>query len=667
MRNYPRASVLACDPALCLSLALGLFPALSSLQAQTGTPHIGYIYPAGGRQGTTFQVKVGGQFLDGVTNACFSIPGLQATILNYVKPLTPKQLNALRDQLRGLQQKRQGTFGSNPEGSARGTGTNSATRTWTPEDQKLFAEIRRKLANFQRRPLNPAIAEVATLQVTVSADAEPGQYELRLRAARGLSNPLVFCVGQLPEFRKPETVEPAGPFPRAVFRNSNEQKAVAPTEITITVPAILNGQILQGGMDRVRFRARQGQRLVMAVSARQLVPYLADAVPGWFQPAIALYDTRGKELAFAADYRFHPDPVVFAVIPRDGEYLLEIHDAIYRGREDFIYRLTIGELPFVTGIFPLGGQAGGQTPLELKGFNLPLTTFARVNVEKGPGIYPLIITNGVRPINSASFAVDTLPESSEQEPNDCQTNAQSVSLPVIVNGRIDQPGDWDVFAFRGQAGESVVAEVYARRLDSPLDSVLKLTDSAGRQLAFNDDHEDKGCGLNTHHADSYLSLTLPQTGTYYLHLGDAQHQGGPEYAYRLRLSSLRPDFELRVVPSSINVARGANASLTVYALRKDGFTNEITLALNDAPNGFALEGAKIPANEDQAKVSLRVPFRSPAEPASITLEGRALTQGHLVTHSAVPADDLMEAFAYRHLVPAKELKVDVIANRRLTR
>ena len=39
---------------------------------------------------------------------------------------------------------------------------------------------------------------------------------------------------------------------------------------------------------------------------------------------------------------------------------MEIKDALYRGREDFVYRITIGELPFVTGIFPLGGRAGAQ-------------------------------------------------------------------------------------------------------------------------------------------------------------------------------------------------------------------------------------------------------------------------------------------------------------------
>ena len=47
-------------------------------------------------------------------------------------------------------------------------------------------------------------------------------------------------------------------------------------------------------------------------------------------------------------------------MPADGEYIVEIKDAIYRGREDFVYRVAIGEFPFVTGVFPLGGPAGEQ-------------------------------------------------------------------------------------------------------------------------------------------------------------------------------------------------------------------------------------------------------------------------------------------------------------------
>ena len=105
-----------------------------------------------------------------------------------------------------------------------------------------------------------------------------------------------------------------------------------------------------------------------------MIPYLADAVPGWFQAALSLYDAQGHELAYADHYRFHPDPVLFYEVPADGEYVLQIRDSIYRGREDFVYRITVGELPFVTGIFPLGGPAGAQTTVELTGWNLPAAT-----------------------------------------------------------------------------------------------------------------------------------------------------------------------------------------------------------------------------------------------------------------------------------------------------
>ena len=50
--------------------------------------------------------------------------------------------------------------------------------------------------------------------------------------------------------------------------------------------------------------------------------------------------------------------MLYYEIPEDGEYVVEIKDSIYRGREDFVYRITLGELPFVTSIFPLGGPAG---------------------------------------------------------------------------------------------------------------------------------------------------------------------------------------------------------------------------------------------------------------------------------------------------------------------
>lgn len=608
---------------------------------------MGYVYPAGGKQGTTFQVVVGGQVLLGATNVYVSGGGVQAAVLEYIRPLTQKEFMDLKEKLKDLQEKRVAALKTNKKRAA------APAKTWTDADEKEFAEIKKKLLNPPIKFGNPAIAETVTLRVTMAADAEPGPREIRLGTLQGLSNPLAFCVGQLPEFsQKPGKALQATKF------NREPGASPARAEMRISLPAVVNGQIMPGAADRYRFNARKGQRLVLATAARQLIPYLPDAVPGWFQATLALYDAKGKELAYDDDFRFSPDPVLYYEIQADGDYAIEIKDSIYRGREDFVYRITIGELPFVTSVFPLGGPAGGTTSVELKGWNLPVTTLTVDDKNQSPGNHPLSVRKAEQVSNLVPFAVDTLPEFLEKEPNNQPASAQRVTLPVIVNGRIDKPGDTDVFSIEGRAGSEIVAEVFARRLNSPLDSVLRLTDAAGEQIAFNDDHEDKGSGLTTHHADSYLRAKFPTNGTYYLHLADTQRQGGPEFGYRLRLSAPQPDFELRVVPSSLTV-RGAGAvPITVYALRKDGFTNAITLALKDAPRGFTLSGGVVPANQDQIRLTLSAPF-SQTEPTDLTLEGRATIQGRAVAHAAVPAEDMMQAFAYRHLVTAKELKVAV--------
>ncbi len=604
----------------------------ASLAQAQNAPHIGYVYPAGGRQGATFLVTVGGQFPSGFTNFAVVMDGnlAHAKVVAYDRPLKPMEQQAMKEELNRFQEKRK-----------------SGERLTEAELARL-EQIKRLLTQFGRRPANPAISEFMTLQLTLATNAAPGDHEIRVRTSGGLSNPLKFCVGLLPETTKPDWKA----LPKE--RGSMDPAMPPPTEATVKLPATLNGQILPGGADRYHFWARQGQQLIIAVEARRLIPYLADAVPGWFEATLAILDSTGKEVASAERYRFRPDPVIHFEVPTNGTYTVEIHDSLYRGREDFIYRLTMGELPFVTGIFPLGGKAGEKTSIALTGWNLPEKSLERDNAEAG------ITSLAGKFFNAVPFAVDDLPECLEQEPNDSRETAQVVTTPVIINGRIDHPGDWDVFRFEGRTGDPVVAEVYARRLDSPLDSVIKLTDAAGKQLAFNDDYEDKGSGLNTHHADSYFSTVLPTNGTYYLWLGDAQHKGGPEYSYRLRLSPPQPDFALRVAPSSLNIRTGGSVPLTVYALRKDGFTNQISLILDDAPAGFKLNGDSIPAGQNQVQVTLTAPPTALAEPVSLGLQGYAVVQGQVRRRKAVPAEDMMQAFAYRHLVPAQELEVAVL-------
>ncbi|MGD0462948.1 MAG: PPC domain-containing protein [Tepidisphaeraceae bacterium] len=633
-------------------MGLLLLAPVSTLWGQQASrgPRVGYVYPAGARRGSTTQAVVGGQYLDGVSQAYVSGSGIQVTVKEHIKLLSGQQLAALRDTAKELIDRRAAAFAWPRMSLA----SRPSTRPiFTQDDANLLREIREKLATAVIRPAAPAISEIVLLEFTVANDAAIGRRELRLQTAGGLTNPLAFYVGELPEVCE----NPAKPRAQATV-------SVAGQQMTVKLPVTINGQILPGGVNRYQFYARKRQSLVAAACARGLTPYLADAVPGWFQATLTLYDAKGNELAYDDDSRVDHDPLLHYVIPSDGWYVIEIKDALYRGREDFVYRLALGELPYVTSVFPLGGPAQAQTAVHLAGWNLPVDTLSEDFRDAVPGIHTLALPewDGLIP-QRLLFAVDDLPECPEQKPNNDQATAQAVNLPIIINGHIDAPGDCEVFRFEGKAGEQIVAEVTARRLGSPLDSVLALTDGSGKQLAYNDDYDDKAAGLVTHQADSYLTATLPSDGPWFIHLRDVQRQGGPEYAYRLRIGHPRPDYQLLLDPSSISVRAGDSAVITVHAIRRDGFSGPIHLTMTGDSQGFRLIGANIPAKQDKAQFKLLAPAWYTDQAVRLHLEGHANIDGQKAIRPVVPADDMMQAFAYQHLVPAEELLAVVLAPR----
>ena len=642
-----------------LLAAMAMVPAA---RAQQKRPYIGYVYPAGGRQGTSFQVKLGGQNLDDLSSVLVTGPGVTARVVEYFRRLGNQEVTLLNEQLKELQH----TPATNPAMTAEnpmmmmeGKAANkvSAPSGASKPAQALIAKIERRTHEAVQTPACASLANLVLLEVAIAPDARPGRRELRLVTPRGVSNPLQFHVGQLPESVRPPmisaTLQVLGKEAAALRKRPPEE-----AEVRITLPCMVNGQIASGEVNRYRFQARKGQRLVIATQARQLIPYLADAVPGWFQPVLVLSDAHGRELAYADDYRFKPDPVIFYQVPADGEYVFVIRDGIYRGREDFIYRISAGELPFVTGIFPMGGRAGAPVrPSAMAGWGLAGAQLAAPPPDARPGIIQLSANKSGYRANCLPFALATLPEEFDREPNNTIATAQKLTLPVIVNGRIDRRDDWDVYQFTGKANDQVVIEVQARRLDSPLDSLVKLSDAAGKVLAFNDDCEDLTSGTNTHHADSYLMTRLAADGTYFVHIGDTARNAGEEYAYRLRLSAPQPDFELRVVPSSVSLPIKSTATASVYAMRKDGFTGPIKIFLTDQPAGITAAPLVIEANQTLAKLTIKGGPAPMTTPVQLVVAGSAMIGTQETVREAVPAEDRMQAFLWRHLVPASDLQV----------
>ncbi|MGO8930018.1 MAG: hypothetical protein ACLQU3_24385 [Limisphaerales bacterium] len=484
---------------------------------------------------------------------------------------------------------------------------------------------------------NPATVRVS---IALAADAAPGERDLRLVTPGGASNRLRFLVGCLPELNE---VEP----------NSEITQA----QRLASLPVLINGQILPSDRDFYRFAVKAGQTIVCAAEARKIIPFIADAVPGWFDARLILYDGQGKELAYSDDYRFSPDPVLLFNVPADGEYVLEIRDVVSRGRADFIYRLSLGAFPHVTHLFPLGGQRGTNAHVELHGVNLPATALDFNIPADSPALRWLspTTTNGL-PGNAVPFAVGEAKEVLESEPNDSLAQANRVEVPVTINGRIQKRGDVDYFIFAAQKGQTLVMEVLARRLDSPLDAIITLLNPKGEELREVDD-TDTGEPFVTHFADPRLEFNFPAAGDYILRIRDVQGNGGEDYAYRLSIAPPRPAFALRVMPDTARVGPGDTTIISVTALRKDGFSGEITLSVENLPPGFTASGAVLPAGQNEARLTLTAPRDAATNLFAPVIVGKAKIGDTEVVRAADPVEEATQAFNYKHIIPTKEYPV----------
>lgn len=677
--------------------------ALAILVATASTAwaqYIGYVYPAGGQQGNTFTIKIGGQTLLYASGLVVTGEGVSVRVLEHYRTWNNQEMGTLRRQLRELQ-KKETTVGDvmaakmaffefpaaieppevegvvcpacgdlNPLGAAicencnanlpKATAAAPAAKDEAPKSDKevakknLIERIQRIFAEDERTAAVRAHRELVFAEVTVAPDAKPGRREIRVVTKRGISNSLPFYVGQVPEVAH----KPMKTTKRQVLGKEHlaqVKRSAEDAEMIVRVPCTMNGQLAAGWVDRYRFKASKGQRLVITANARELIPYVADGVPGWFQAVLRLHDASGNELAYNDDFLFHPDPVLYYEVPEDGTYVLSINEALFRGRESFTYRLTVAESPFVTSIFPLGGRVGEPATIEMDGWNLDKAKIVPPPQDAKPGVHLLAAVNGELTSNHVQFALDTLPECLDAESNDDPATAQKVNLPIIVNGRSDHPGDWDVFEVEGKAGETIVAEVHARRLGSPFDAFVKITNAEGKIIALNDDHYDAASGFNTDHADSYLMAKLPADGKYYVHLGDTRRHAGKTYAYRLRISLPRPDFQLRLASTKMVMRSKASASVKVFAIRKDGYTGPIKLSFKDLPEGFESGGATLPAGKETVGLAVKTTLEETELPVNLTVIGSATVGDREIVNEAVPAEDRMQAFLWRHLQPAETL------------
>ncbi len=190
-------------------------------------------------------------------------------------------------------------------------------------------------------PITPSkIGDRAEVDLTLPPHAPAGVYQVSVKSAGGQSA------------QKPFTVDLFQPV------EQTGQGASPRTAAKIPLPATVVGKIDRAGaVDWFRFSARQGEQIGVQV--------LTSTVGSKLEPILHLTDDQGQVLSESGK------GLLGFVCPRAGVYALGIRDRDYRGDATMGYRLHIGNIPIVTGLFPLGGQRGSTMKLQLHGVNLP--------------------------------------------------------------------------------------------------------------------------------------------------------------------------------------------------------------------------------------------------------------------------------------------------------
>ncbi len=284
--------------------------------------------------------------------------------------------------------------------------------------------------------------------------------------------------------------------------------------------------------------------------------------------------------------------------------------------------------------------------------------------------------------NALPLAVDDLPEAIETEPNDTPAAAQAVAVPVVINGRIQAPGDADYFAFQAEAGQTLALEVNARRLGSPLDSILTLYDSTGRKLAEHDDpapqavpnalgtgvENDSGASIDPrdalliHRADARLVHTFESAGKYVVRIGDVTDQGGQEYAYRLKIAPAEKDFALRVKTDVANVVQGDSALVAVNVFRRNGFDGPVRVEVQGLPAGFVASEATIPAGQNDGQLTLSAPADAATGLHTPRFLGKADVDGRVLRREGILLETVGQAFYIKHMLPTEGFLLHVGKN-----
>jgi hypothetical protein len=464
------------------------------------------------------------------------------------------------------------------------------------------------------------------VKVTLPDDAPLGVFPVRLATAKGVTNPVLLAVDQVPTVNE---VEP------------NNKTGVA---TAVPSPVVVEGQSANNDVDFIRFPGRKGQIIVVDAAAARVGSAL--------DPTIRLTTVSGKFVASADDTPgLATDARFITTLPEDGDYFLELSDTNYKGTGRANYRVTIGSVPMAEEVFPLVLSPDVTNALELRGGTIApdksVIRLAAVPKSLDPfDLLSLDIPATAIGVNAAAFDATMriqwpyrlIETSVPQVVESDKPASRRPSAPVAFLGRMEQINDEDRFDLAVDAGAKYRVKVEAGRIGSAMDAVLRVLGADGKQIATADDSPLKvpNPPANTPpftQPDPELEFTAPAgQNVATLAIKDISNRGGLGFHYRILVEKSVPEFDISLPAAQLNIPAGQNALVNVAVDRTRGYAGPVKLELVNPPAGVKFRPGLVPAGAAAGLISISVDAGAKLPPTFLTIEGKG--DGGLSARSA---------------------------------
>ena len=404
--------------------------------------------------------------------------------------------------------------------------------------------------------------------VTVPAGTPATNYDVRVVARFGVSNPRRFIITSLPVVTLPSEI------------------TGAPQAYQATLNSALFSTAKKQATFFIQFEAQQGAR-VIAVCQPGALDSRMDA-------AVSLRDSEGRTQG-----RINAEGLLDFTAPETSKYTLEVSDLMFRGGEEYPFLLTLTTGPVIQRAFDGGAQ------WVLYGHHLSDSTPQTSHHE--PALERRQVSEDEARKMLATNPVEAVRFGPENEPPADAPPPAALQLPARYTGWFAPNGHARIFNFDAQKGDVLWIEVNCASKGIHADPYLEVEKGDTFIAEANDRPALAGKGeFDAGWADPSYRLEVKEAGAYRIKLRNL-YTNTPLEPFELTVQPAGTDYNLVALPSlppkakaaatvEVNASeiwRGGVAVLKVFALRRSGFNGAIELHADALPPGVTFLGGSI--------------------------------------------------------------------------